>query len=80
MRILIVEPFITGHHLEYLHHVFMMSFKMPETEFVFVLPESFIQAKSMFSWPENNKVLFDPSLPILDRNAKQSSLTSSLKK
>lgn len=80
MKLLIVEPYITGHHLEYLHHLYMMSFKMPQSKFIFVLPSSFEEARSMFDWPENKNVLFDTSLPVQVRNAKHSSLIGSFKK
>ena len=57
-----------------------MTFKMPQTKFIFVLPSSFEEAKSMFYWPENKNVVFDTSLPVQVRNAKHSSLIGSLKK
>ena len=80
MKILIVEPYITGHHLEYLHHIYMMTLLMPDSNFVFVLPKSFEEAKKLFDWPENRNVIFELSLPTKSRNAKKSSIIGSLKK
>lgn len=80
MKILIVEPFITGHYLEYLNHVYKMTLDMPEYEFVFVLPSSFAQARQLFEWPENENVTFDLSLPAKDRIGGKLSLIGSLKK
>lgn len=80
MKILIVEPFITGHYLEYLNHIYKMTLDMPDDEFVFVLPISFSKARSMFEWPKNKKVTFDLSLPAKDRIGGKLSLLGSLKK
>lgn len=64
MRILIFDPIISGHHLEYLHHLYMMAVGQKEHEYFFVVHRDFEQRRALMTWPESNNISFDflPSL------------------
>lgn len=56
-RILIYEEKVTGHHLEYLHHLYTRAIQEDNIEFVFVLPEQFCELKKNFTWPAAQNVI-----------------------
>lgn len=56
MNILIYEMNINGHRLEYLHHLYMLAIDMPENHFYFVLPEVYLEKRSMFIWPVSSNI------------------------
>ncbi|MCQ2181838.1 MAG: glycosyltransferase [Bacteroidales bacterium] len=56
MKILFYETILSGHRLEYLHHLYMMSAGEPETEFHFVVPEEFDKVKGLFEWPQADNI------------------------
>ena len=51
-RVLIFEEKVTGHHLEYLHHLYMRAIQERNMQFIFVLPEQFEELKYKLDWPE----------------------------
>lgn len=57
-RILIYDTAIEGHRLEYIHHIYMAVDDV-NAEFVFVVPETFLQLKEKMNWPERKNVSFD---------------------
>ena len=57
-RILIYDSTISGHHMEYLHHIYM-AIEGVDAEFVFVIPEEFNHVKDKLSWPDRKNVKFD---------------------
>lgn len=57
MKILVYDSEITGHHLEYMHHIYSYAVNS-ENEFVFVVNKAFIQEKSKFDWPDAPNVEF----------------------
>lgn len=50
---------ISGHHLEYMHHIYDACRRKPEANFAFVLPEEFIRVKDKFEWPRADNIRFD---------------------
>lgn len=68
MKILIFAPFISGHHLEYLHHLYMMAAGKKEHGFVFVVHRDFEQRRGLMIWPESENILFD-HLPSIKEQA-----------
>lgn len=59
MRILIFEPSLSGHHLEYLQHLYNGAVGRPDCEFVFAVPrEEWSRMKGKCSWPEAGNVSF----------------------
>lgn len=55
---LIFEPKISGHHLEYIHHIYIGATARDDENFVFVLPEAFHKVKDKFEWPEAKNIKF----------------------
>ena len=49
---------VTGHYLEYLHHLYMGRVEN-KTETVFVIPAEFEKQKELFEWPKANHISFD---------------------
>lgn len=57
-RILIFDTEITGHHIEYLHHLLIKA-RNSQDEYIFCVSEDFIHAKGMeFDWSYGNNVIF----------------------
>lgn len=54
--VLIFEPQISGHHLEYIHHIYTGATKCPETIFIIAVPERFTSVKDKFSWIESENI------------------------
>lgn len=73
MKILIFDPIISGHHLEYLHHLYMMAVGQKEHEFVFVVHQDFEQRRALMQWPESKNISFD-FLPSLREQANNSTV------
>jgi len=57
-RILIYDTSVKGHHLEYLHHIYMATEDV-EAEFIFVMPEEYNFVKNNLLWPTRHNVSFD---------------------
>lgn len=57
--ILIFEPQITGHHLEYVHHLYIGATKYPDRNYVFALPEKYLSVKDKFDWPVAENISFE---------------------
>lgn len=55
---MIFEPTLTGHHLEYLHHLHTGAAKHHQRNFVFAVPKSFDSVKDKFSWQEAQNIEF----------------------
>lgn len=63
MRYLIFDPTLSGHHLEYIHHIYLGAIQRPEFEYVFAVPEDeWQQVKDNQEWPPANNI----SLVMLD--------------
>ena len=50
-RVLIFEKNVGGHHLEYLHHIYIAAGQRNENEYIFALPESFKIEENDLEWP-----------------------------
>ncbi len=57
-RILIYDFSVDGHHMEYLHHIYMATDGV-KADFVFVVPDRFLTIKYKMEWPERQNVQFD---------------------
>jgi hypothetical protein len=57
-RILIFDDQLTGHHLEYLHHLYEGASKSKTVEFIFALPLEFQELKSKLVWEESDNIIF----------------------
>lgn len=50
---------VTGHYLEYLHHLYMGYLGKKQGHIIFVIPESFREQKKLLHWPEVDHISFD---------------------
>ena len=48
-----------GHHLEYIHHLYLKALQKSDIEFVFVVPEKFKLTSLRFEWPVAENISFD---------------------
>lgn len=55
---LIFEPKISGHHLEYIHHIYIGASQNVDENYIFVLPKAFINVRDKFEWPKANNIEF----------------------
>ena len=58
-RILVFETALSGHRLEYIHHLYMKGVEDCGNMYYFVLPDSFNQIKLKSEWPKANNIIFD---------------------
>lgn len=58
MKTLIYFTSVTGHNIEFIHHLYMGYF-YSEKEALFVIPEKFHQQESLFDWPKCERITFD---------------------
>lgn len=57
MRVLIFEPKLTGHHLEYLHHLYNGAIVRPKNEYFFAVPsKAWQQIKNKCQWKEAHNI------------------------
>lgn len=57
-KILVFDVQLDGHHLEYLHHIYMKAAKSGE-KYVFCVPADFVETKGKLDWPLADNVVFD---------------------
>lgn len=62
---MLFEPDISGHHIEYIHHIYVMARSKSECRYIFVVPENFDICNTQYNWPEANNIEFD-YIPISD--------------
>lgn len=58
MKTLFFETCLTGHRLEYLHHIYMGACDRKDEAFIFVVPEHFKDKKANLVWPESENIHF----------------------
>lgn len=60
-KILVFETSVGdgGHHLEYLHHLYLKALQKVDIEFVFVVPEKFMLTSKRFDWPVADNIKFE---------------------
>ena len=57
-KYLIFDANLTGHHLEYIHHLYVGARKHREKDFVFLLPEMIKMKRQIYKDTENVKILY----------------------
>ncbi len=57
--ILIFTATVSGHNMEYLHHIYDVAIHNTNQRYVFVVPEEFEQVKHNFVWEFANHISFD---------------------
>lgn len=58
MKKLIFFPSVTGHNLEFIHHLYM-GYVDSQEEAIFVLPERYNEQKKLLDWPSCDRITFD---------------------
>lgn len=58
MKILIFDTMISGHHLEYIHHLYDAFGKMKNNKFVFCIPDLFCISKLKLNWNFYDNITF----------------------
>lgn len=56
--ILIFDVEVSGHHLEYLHHIYTSAINSND-RYIFCLPNEFERVKAQFEWKQSNNIVFD---------------------
>ena len=56
MNILIFETDLSGHRLEYIHHLYTLSLRLIEIQFYFVLSDKFNDVRHLFDWPSSSNI------------------------
>jgi hypothetical protein len=59
MKYLVFDTVLSGHHLEYLHHIYEGALSRLEDEFIFLVPQTFQQVSGHLPWPPTPNVRFD---------------------
>ena len=57
-KIAIFDFYLGGHHIEYLHHIYINAVEQKDVDFTFIIPSNFSAFKSDFVWPEVDNVRF----------------------
>lgn len=57
-KILIFEPFLSGHRLEYIHHLYEKAAKTPKNHYYFAVSNQFQTLKKLFPWSEADNITF----------------------
>jgi hypothetical protein len=55
-KILIFDVEVSGHHLEYLHHIYSLATQSKDT-YIFCLPKEFNNVKSQFEWKKCDNII-----------------------
>lgn len=75
MNVLIYCPYISGHFLEYINHIYHICTRHEENTYIFVIHPDFAKVKERMSWDHNNgNILFES----LTTNELESSTTGNL--
>ena len=57
-NVLVFDTSISGHRLEYIHHLYTKASEHPQNNFVFALPKDFLSVKDKLQWIESSNVEF----------------------
>lgn len=57
-NVLIFEPSIKGHRLEYINHLYCRAVESPEIFFLFALPNNFLEEKHKMNWQDSSNIQF----------------------
>lgn len=57
-EIAIFDFYLGGHHIEYLHHIYMHAIEDATTSYTFILPNNFDKFGGKMSWPKANNIRF----------------------
>lgn len=80
MKKLLFETNLTGHRMEYVHHIYMGMLEHLEDEYVIVVPEEFIQKRGLYYWPDASHIKFAFMPNISDNNEEEGVLRQSIRR
>lgn len=58
MRKMLFETMLSGHRMEYIHHIYMGMIEHPSDEYVIVVPKEFEEKKGLYDWPKVDNICF----------------------
>ena len=58
MKTIIFDYVSTGHHIEYLHHLYIGASQNKTKEYIFLLPKTFKENRNKLEWPKTDNVTF----------------------
>lgn len=58
MNILIFDKIVTGHNMEFLHHLYMGGVKRTNDNYIVAIPKSFNKEKDKLKWPISDNIQF----------------------
>ena len=58
MNIIVFTSAVSGHNIEYLHHLYEMALSKPSNNYVFLVPDDFKNKKNFLRWKEGHNVKF----------------------
>lgn len=56
--LLVFDEVLSGHHLEYIHHLYLGAKEFQNIRLIFAVPKTFSEMKEKLSWEEQSNVLF----------------------
>ncbi len=59
MTSLFFDTSITGHHLEYIHHLYLGMAERKNVQYVIAIPDTFTNERHIYSWPDADNIKFD---------------------
>lgn len=59
MNTIIFDITTDGHHLEYLHHIYSLCANRHDSQYVFLVPERFVESSRNLVWPETDNVVYE---------------------
>lgn len=57
-NVLIIDKYVTGHNMEYIHHLYVGAIKKTENHYIFAVPQTFQGYKEKLVWPEAKNIEF----------------------
>ena len=59
MKKMLFETMLSGHRMEYIHHLYMEMLNHTDDQFEIVVAEDFNKRKSDYEWPSSENISFD---------------------
>ncbi len=56
---LVFDTDTAGHHVEYIHHIYMKILEKTDHSYIIVVPEDFKLRESQYIWPKVNNIVFE---------------------
>lgn len=50
---------LAGHHLEYIHHLYVGALTHSDDQYCFILPSSFHEKRKIYNWPQSDNIIIE---------------------